>query len=320
MVCRGASRVHMRNKAARTVMQGEPLVIVGSPPCTDWSTIMNLNWHKMSPEEQKQRKKVAREHQEFCFRLCKIQIRSRRYFLHEHPHRAASWREDTMEELGAQEDVVVTTADQCAYGLATQGPHVTAPAQKPTKFMTYAPRIAAEPRKRCPNRMTHTKKRHEHVPLMNGCARAAQEYPNRACKAICRGILQQIEADRQGRFLIATLHVLTTQEDSERACVEINDELEIVTEKEDPELISAWDDVSGAELDPQHVCAARMAEMRFIRDMGLYGKVPIAKCFLKTHKAPISTKWIDINKGDQTEPTYRSRNVARKIARNKQDG
>merc|ERR1711938_185593 len=54
--------------------------------------------------------------------------------------------------------------------------------------------------------------------------------------------------------------------------------------------------------------------------MGLYDKVPIAECYEKTGKGPISTKWIDINKGDQTVPKYRSRNVAREIARSKKDG
>ena len=63
-----------------------------------------------------------------------------------------------------------------------------------------------------------------------------------------------------------------------------------------------------------------MQEVKYIRDMKLYDKVPIAECWEKTDKAPVTTKWIDINKGDQTKPKYRSRNVAREIACSKQDG
>ena len=101
--------------------------------------------------------------------------------------------------------------------------------------------------------------------------------------------------------------------------MQINDELDIVTEQGSPELLDAWDDVSGAEFEPDRVYEARMEEIKFIRDMNLYDKVPVSECWGKTGKAPISTKWIDINKGDKVEPKYRSRNVAREIARSKQE-
>lgn len=72
-----------------------------------------------------------------------------RYFLHEHPNAAASWHEDIMRDLYAIAGVVAVTADQCAYGLTTQGPHGNALAQKPTKFMTNFPCIASELRRTC---------------------------------------------------------------------------------------------------------------------------------------------------------------------------
>ena len=40
----------------------------------------------------------------------------------------------------------------------------------------------------------------------------------------------------------------------------------------------------------------------------------------KHGKGPSTTKWSDINKGDDCKPKYRSRNVAGEIARKKQDG
>ena len=79
----------------------------------------------------------------------------------------------------------------------------------------------------------------------------------------------------------------------EKICAQINDELETVTEEESPELLNAWDDISGAELDPKEVYKARLEEVKFIRDMGLYDKVPVSECWEVTGKAPISTKWID---------------------------
>ena len=47
----------MRNKATRKVLRDRPLVLVGSPPCTDWSQLMNLNWDRMSEEDRERRMK-----------------------------------------------------------------------------------------------------------------------------------------------------------------------------------------------------------------------------------------------------------------------
>merc|ERR1739836_131146 len=124
---------------------------------------MTLNWGKKHPDARARRWKIAREHLEFCAKLYKLQIEGGRYFTHEHPSFAASWHEDIMQDLGRKLGVIVTHADQCAYGLVTRGPHGMAPAQKPTKFMTNSPCVATELGRRCPNRMTHSSKRHQHV-------------------------------------------------------------------------------------------------------------------------------------------------------------
>merc|ERR1739836_329887 len=194
--------IEMRNKAARKVMEDKPLVLIGSPPCTDWSALMNLNRDKMDPDTVAERKRVAKVHLDFCAKLYRIQHEAGRYFLHEHPNSATSWHEDTIKQLCRLEGVLTVTADQCRYGLVSTGPMGTGPAQKPTRFMTNSPCIAQKLKLRCPNRMTHTR-RHEHVPLTNGRARAAQEYPNALCRSICKGIVRQIQADRQGQFIVA---------------------------------------------------------------------------------------------------------------------
>ena len=88
------------------------------------------------------------------------------------------------------------------------------------------------------------------------------------------------------------------------------------TEEVDEELNIAWDDVSGQELDSKMVRAAREEEVKYIRKTNLYAKVP--RTLAKAEKAKIITvRWIDINKGDDKTPNYRSRLVAREI---KKDG
>ena len=54
---------------ARKVIEDKPLLLIGSPPCADWSSLMDLNWGKMDPETVAERKRVARIHLEFCAKL-----------------------------------------------------------------------------------------------------------------------------------------------------------------------------------------------------------------------------------------------------------
>ena len=58
---------------------------------------------------------------------------------------------------------------------------------------------------------------------------------------------------------------------------------------------------------------ARKEEVEYIRKMNLYTKVPIKECLEKTGKQPIQTMWIDVNKGDNTNPNYRSRFVGKEF-------
>ena len=56
-------------------------------------------------------------------------------------------------------------------------------------------------------------------------------------------------------------------------------------------------------LDPRKVKRARDGEKDYVREMGLYDKVPISECSAKTGKAPIGTKRLDINKFDDKDPS-----------------
>ena len=92
-----------------------------------------------------------------------------------------------------------------------------------------------------------------------------------------------------------------------------------VEEDNEQELDEAWDDVSGAQLDPKVVKGARKEELEYIHKMNFYSKVPIQECYNKTSKGPISACWIYINKGDVERPNCRLRFVAREINTYKRD-
>ena len=71
----------------------------------------------------------------------------------------------------------------------------------------------------------------------------------------------------------------------------------------------------GKPLITSLVNKARCDEMDKFKQHNVYTKVPIAECVARTGKRPIGSKWIDINKGDEKEPNYRSRLVAKEIRR-----
>ena len=57
--------------------------------------------------------------------------------------------------------------------------------------------------------------------------------------------------------------------------------------------------------------------MQFTSEMGLYDKVPLQECYDNTGKAPISTKWVDINKGRGQAEVQVQECCQREIARSK---
>ena len=75
-----------------------------------------------------------------------------------------------------------------------------------------SPCVAAQLSKRCPNNRYH--RVHEHIQLINGRPRAAQQYPPGLCRAIM-GIRQQIKADSKGQLLLAQVGIEEI-EDSKR--------------------------------------------------------------------------------------------------------
>ena len=55
---------------------------------------------------------------------------------------------------------------------------------------------------------------------------------------------------------------------------------------------------------------ARKDEIKFFQKQGVYEKVKRAVCYGRTGRAPVKVRWVDVNKGDEQNPDYRSRLVA----------
>ena len=309
----------MRNVAVRKFLQDKPRLLVGSPMCSAFSTMNDINYSRMIEEEKHQRLAYGRKHLEFCTKLYEIQWREGRYFLNEHPNSASAWQEECINRMLKRQGVVRVAGDQCRYGLRSNDGEKDGPAQKRAGFMTNSPCIAKQLSLKCPNNGRNMP--HDHIKFINGRASAAQIYPPGLCRAVCKGLIEQIEMDRTGQFLLVGVGMSqdSNTNDMKKEADRFKEKCRTVEEDHEVEMEEAWDDVSGEKLDPAEVKKARKEEVDYVRKMKLYNKVPIAECYAKTGKASITVRWIGINKGDSTNPNYRSRLVAREINTHKRD-
>ena len=155
--------------------------------------------------------------------------------------------------------------------------------------------------------------------MFYGVSKQAQVYPPGLCDAICQGLKDQIEMDKGGRFLLATVSLGDEDVNHTSIIANMIKEADVkigptVEENQEEALVEAWDDVSGKELDSNNVAKARQEEVEYIHKTRLYTKVPRTKAQAANAKV-ITVRWIDINKGDQRNENYRPRPAAREIKR-----
>ena len=288
-----------RDRAWRYVKESKPRLLIGSPMCTMFSKLQSLSpWN----EEKEKRWCEAVKHIQFVVSLYRMQIKEGRYFLHEHPAQATSWGLKEIMQLGNEEQVRITKVDQCMYGLKTLGKDgVQMSAKKPTRFMTNSAYIVKRLSKVC----DHS---HEHQELLDGRAKYAARYPVELCRAICQGLMEEIRDEESNLKCVMSLtnaHRVRV-EYRDRSGGKMNEVHEEIPQDE------AWDDVSGACLDPAEVKKARLEEIRYVRKKKVWVKMSRQEAIRLGIKI-IKTKWIDINKGDVTNPIHRSRFVGKEF-------
>ena len=91
------------------------------------------------------------------------------------------------------------------------------------------------------------------------------------------------------------------------------------TEETAGSRLEAWDDLTGLSLDPTGVLAARPQELEYISQTQVWEITPREKARRNGWKV-IKSRWIDISKGDDVAPLYRSRLVGKEFADKKVEG
>ena len=117
--------------------------------------------------------------------------------------------------------------------------------------------------------------------------------------------------DRKGQLVLVQLE--GTEQERQDVAQPVATEYRTAEEDNMPTMEQAWDDVTGADFNPNVVKSARQEEAQYIRKMGLHKKVPVLECWGKFWQASIKARWVGICKGDVKQPNYRSRLVAKEL-------
>ena len=149
-----------------------PFVLIGSPPCTVFSTTQNLNRERMDEVEWQTRMVEARLHVRFCVTLYRTQNKKGGDFIHGHPTGASSWRVKEMHELIQEEGVYVVTTHMCKQGMWQWYQGKKAWVYSPTTFIANSPHVARVLPGKCEGG-------HEHVRLTGQRTAEAAIYPQK---------------------------------------------------------------------------------------------------------------------------------------------
>ena len=295
------SMAEKRERARRLLRQQKPYLLIGSPACKPLNEC-----HCVDTEAMRRARIAGILHMNFVISLYHEQLEGGRYFLHEHPIGATSWALPDMEALMQVPGVQEVRGDLCQYGAEIRrGARRGDPVMKPSGFLTNSPEVAKAVSKRCEGQDGKCSREAGgiHRPCTGQHATNAAKYPRGLRRAILQGITKQLKEDeliKDGCFGVQ-VH---------------DDELEIKKSIYGPEQGYSGryrDDLTGQVLRDDLVREARAKELKYFHSKGVWTKVAKDVAKRTTGRPPISVRWVDVNKGDEMTPNYRSRLVARQM-------
>ena len=302
------SQKHIQQKALELQAKMAPYLLIVSPPCTWFSTLQAWNVGKMEAGKVSEEVKNAMNHLAFAVILCTRQAQAGRKFLFEHPAAASSWTTGIMNKLFQHRDAQNVNFDFCMMGMKSSDEEGEAPARKRTGALTNSKAIAEM------LRQAQCEGSHRHVKLIGGKAKACEEYPEEFCEKVCKAAMKEkMDAEGHTKFLNLVGMKIAKCEEATTLIQQLTAHPHVDEGHTEENLYNDFefvDDVTGGRLDQKLAMKARKLEMDFFRRMKVYTKVSrlsAAGCKI------ITTRWLDINKGDATRPDYRSRLVGREL-------
>ena len=209
-----------REKAREILRRQRPYLFIGSPMCTAFCSWQHLNDARLGHTPAAQAAKAnAIQHMNFAVSLYLEQIQAGRYFLHEHPRSASSWKLPAMEELMKIPGVVLTHGDQCQYGAqVAHGPLKGCPVKKLIGFLSNSKSISSALSRTCSGTGGACSRGGKHAHCSGRIAKEAAIYLRGLCQAVIRGITEQLKEDRLLKNGCFGVQVLDDEEEIEDLC------------------------------------------------------------------------------------------------------
>ena len=178
-----------RTQTRHNIAKGDPLIVLGAPPCTVFSSMQNINQKHHGTPEWQSKYEEGLSLLQFSVEVYWDQVARGKFFLHEHPATASSWDLQMIKELAEHPGVLTVTGDMCRWGMHlseeshNQGTEQSVLVKKPTKWMTNCLALAATLGVRCIGGHEHSK--------LEGSKRTLQasSYPT----ALVQGILNTLK-------------------------------------------------------------------------------------------------------------------------------
>ena len=177
------------------------------------------------------------------------------------------------------------------------------PIKKPTSFMSNCEHILKKLDSRCTGRHGQCSNGLPHAPCSGRDAREAATYSKKLCRAMLEGMrdqLRELNLIHEGSFGMQN--------------ATLGDEDPFLSLRENDKRYTGryQDDISGQTLRDDLVEEARRKELDYFKGKEVWTKISRTAATWLGCK-PISVRWVDSYKGDEVEPNYRSRLVARQL-------
>jgi hypothetical protein len=278
----------------------DPYFLIGSPPCEVFSSMWNIGKYNRDPRRNMEMLSRGRKHLRTSIEAYRRQMARGRYFVHEHPAGANSWKTPEAQEFSKDPRVFFVKGPMCRWDMQQEDMHGVGHIRKNTGWWTNSPVLAELLQGVCSNE-TGERPWHRHVALEPGTGRAhlARIHPAKLVSAVLKGIKMQMHADGELSAVEAQQSGPVPEDARHLEGVQFPEEM-------------YWDTVNGGWLRSSAVLGARKLELDYVRRHNIYSKVPLQQSQERQGK-PIPLGWVDTNKGDDEHPNYRSRLVVREF-------
>ena len=263
-----------RKRVLKMLEDVSPALVVGSPVC--WSGKAG---------------KPSKRHERFVLEVYKSQAEKGKWFIHENVSLMNQFFNKEIERTMGPNQVYVGKAKNKDFNIKSLKE------DKSKRRFCFATNS-----KVLESKLTREMNKDEAKDETKTISFHKERYSKELCFEIQQGVKEEVKLKGQGLKKLMTVPKLTAVQQAD-----------VRGQATDLHLAEvAYDDVSGQVLCPKEVRRARLTEIEFVKKKNVYVKIPRRLAILNGWKI-VKTRWIDVNKGDEKNPLYRSRFVAKEF-------